>query len=408
MPSLANTLNILGELYVEVGQPQRALAPLKEALAIGNEVQDMDLVHSSNSQLGQAYLKMGNLRASEISMLSALASVNQSAATAEDVLLLESLSELYKKRNNPRKALQYIEMARKIGDSLQDLDRLESINRLKTQYEVKEKELEIAKLRSNQLLQEAEIERQERERIIFIAAIILGCGVIFFLYSAFVSRKRKNAQLQKSQTALKKSNAEKEVLLKEVHHRVKNNLQIINSLLSIQARQSNKIGDINEFLYNSQSRLQSIALIHETLYTSQSLALVDVSEYLDKLTEYILDLGGADTKNISVIKSFGVHDMDIQRVVPLGLIFSELLMNSLKHAFPNEQGELELSFGKKEDNFELEVIDSGTGFTEDDGISLGLELVQLLAEQLLGEIHFKNANGTRAILRFPAKNGSNQ
>ncbi|MEO0527943.1 MAG: histidine kinase dimerization/phosphoacceptor domain -containing protein, partial [Bacteroidota bacterium] len=420
MPSLANTLNILGELYVEVGQPQRALVPLKEALAIGHEVKDMDVVHSANSHLGQAYLKLGNLRASETSMLSALKSVDQNSASVEDVLLLESLSTLYKKRKNPRKALQYIEMARKLDDSLQNLDRLESINRLKTQYEVKEKELEISRLKSNQLLQDAEIEKKERERIFFIGTILLGTAVILFLYRAYVSRKRKNAQLllarqelesknsqlSKSEEQLTKSNQDKEVLLKEVHHRVKNNLQIVNSLLSIQARQSNKIGDINEFLHNSQNRLQSIALIHETLYASQSLAKVDVGDYLNKLSDYIISVGTLDSEEITVLKSFDTLGLDIQRVVPLGLIFSELITNAIKHAFPNNQGELKLSFGKTTKSFVLKVMDNGTGFKENNEKSLGLQLVELLTDQLLGTIHYKNTKGTEAVLEFPLVDSS--
>ncbi|MEO0572841.1 MAG: tetratricopeptide repeat protein [Bacteroidota bacterium] len=415
MPTLTRTLNIMGKLYTQTREYDRAIELLDEALEIGQGLQDKELIYNTKLALGQAHLKQGNRTMAESHLLYALESVVMGSATDEDIHLLESLSELYQKKGEYKKALAYYSQASQINDSIQNLDRLASINKFKTQYEVKEKELEIANLKADQLLQTAELERKELERAILIATILLGSGIIFFLYQAFISRKRRNAQLlkaraeledsngqlRKNEEKLTKSNREKEVLLKEVHHRVKNNLQIVNSLLSIQARKSNEIGDINDFLYNSQNRLQSIALIHETLYASQSLAKVDLNEYLNKLSDYILDAGPGEDLAIDVEKSFEDSELDIQRVVPLGLIFSELLMNALKHAFPNDQGKLKLSFGRDKDAYVLKVVDSGTGFNENHKKSLGLELVQLLTEQLLGTLSFKSSNGTQAILKFP-------
>ncbi|MEM9361431.1 MAG: tetratricopeptide repeat protein [Bacteroidota bacterium] len=415
-PSIANTLNILGLLYTELGAFNKSIEYLEEALSIGQEVDSKDLIYSAEAKLGLAHLKLGNLKKSEEYLLNVLITFDSAPKDTDDILVLESLSELYQKKGEYQKALQFYQRARFLNDSIQNLERLANINKLKTEFEVKEQELEISKLKSDKLLQEAEIDKKKREQTVFITTIIIGCLIILFLYMAFASRKKKNEQLLKARQALEDKNAqlnenkvqltlsnqEKEVLLKEVHHRVKNNLQIANSLLSIQARQSNKIGDINEFLYNSQNRLQSIALIHETLYASQNLAEVQVGDYLDKLSDYMIEVGIQDTDEISIEKDFGDYGLDIQRVVPLGLIFSELLMNALKHAFSDNKGKLHLSFQRKEDSYVLQVIDNGTGFQEKNGKSLGLELVHLLTEQLLGTIALKNEKGTRAELEFPA------
>ncbi|MEL7269946.1 MAG: tetratricopeptide repeat protein [Bacteroidota bacterium] len=415
MPTLARTLNIMGDLHIQTEEYFKALGFLEEALEIGESLNDIDLIYSSKTKLGKVHLKLGNLSTSESYLLFALESVDKSSANNEDVLLVKLLSELYQKKGEHQKAFRFYQQATMLNDSIQNIERLSSINKLKTEYEVKEKELEIESLKAQQFFQEAEINRKERERLIFLTTTLLGVAVLFFLYRAFILRKKKNLQLQKARLELEeknallkqneqeliKSNKEKEVLLKEVHHRVKNNLQIINSLLSIQARQSNKIGDIDEFLHNSQSRLQSIALIHETLYASESLAKVDMDLYLERLSDYIMTLSTLEVHKIKVIKSFGKHSLDIQRVVPIGLIFSELMMNALKHAFPDNSGQLELSFVKKEDTYLLKVTDNGSGFDENDKKSLGLELVQLLTEQLQGKITFKNYKGTQTTLEFP-------
>jgi PAS domain S-box-containing protein len=203
---------------------------------------------------------------------------------------------------------------------------------------------------------------------------------------------------------LQKSLKEKEILLKEIHHRVKNNLMIISSLLNLQSRYIKDEKSKNIFK-ESQNRARSMALIHERLYQSTDLKRIDFGDYIQTLAN---DLYRTYVMDSSLIKlNIDVKDvmLDIDQSIPLGLIVNELVTNSLKHAFPpGESGEIDIKFYSQDDKYILEVKDNGMGFPEDvdykNTDSLGLRLVTSLTEQLDGEIEFNNGSGTSFKIIF--------
>lgn len=210
---------------------------------------------------------------------------------------------------------------------------------------------------------------------------------------------------KKSEEQLKKSLKEKEMLLKEIHHRVKNNLMVISSLLNLQSKYIKDKESLNIFR-ESQNRAQSMALIHERLYRSKDLKRIDFGEYirtlaLDLYHSYVIDPGKIELK-------FDVEGimLDINTTIPLGLIVNELVSNSMKHGFPEgRHGEIIIQFHKKDDStYELEIKDNGVGFPDDldyrNTESLGLQLVNSLTEQIDGEIELKNSNGTTFTIKF--------
>jgi two-component sensor histidine kinase len=185
---------------------------------------------------------------------------------------------------------------------------------------------------------------------------------------------------------------EKEVLLREIHHRVKNNLQIISSLLSLQADYVSEPRVVGMFR-DSQRRVRSMALIHERLYQSQGLARVDFGEYVRSLIDRLFDvMYGPDESTVNLEVDTNDISLAIDTIVPCGLIVSELVSNSLKHAFPDGRGgKIRISLHSDgPGRFELIVADDGIGFPQDldfQGAStLGLQLVSTLARQLGGSI----------------------
>ena len=206
--------------------------------------------------------------------------------------------------------------------------------------------------------------------------------------------ERKKAE-EKIKAALK----EKEVMLKEIHHRVKNNMQIISSLLKLQFVRT-KSKKLQEMLRTSQSRLHSMALIHERLYQSKDFTRIDFAYYIRSLTVYLFHSYRVDSNLVRLKTDVRDVHLDINRAIPCGLIVNELVSNSLKHAFPGgREGEIFIKFYfNKQGKIILVVRDNGIGFPEDIDFrsteSFGMQVVNDLTEQLRGTIELDRKGGT--------------
>lgn len=221
-----------------------------------------------------------------------------------------------------------------------------------------------------------------------------------YLHYAVNITERKQAEEQ-----LKSALAEKGVLLKEIHHRVKNNLQLINSLLNLQSRRISNV-ETNSVLLEVRNRVNSIALIHEKLYQSEDLTNIDFSEYTRMLTQHLLasypDRVAAIHLNIEKEKAF----LEVSKAIPCALIINELITNAMKYAFPDGQkGEITVAFkieaGKK---IFLSIADNGSGLPDGVDIhnpeTLGMQIVNALVNQLQGSLEVKKSNGTKFAISF--------
>jgi PAS domain S-box-containing protein len=200
---------------------------------------------------------------------------------------------------------------------------------------------------------------------------------------------------------------EKETLLKEIHHRVKNNMQVIVSLLRLQADQIED-PDILEKFKASEDRIASMALVHEMLYGSKDLSKIDFNRYIENLVNTLFQSFGVDTDRIGLVLNLEPIQLDVYDAIPCGLVVQELVSNSLKYAFPKDwKGEAKIRIGLRrvDDKVELSVADTGKGMpeiTDVDGLkSLGFKLVHVLGkEQLDGDVQVNRENGTRITVRF--------
>jgi two-component sensor histidine kinase len=206
-----------------------------------------------------------------------------------------------------------------------------------------------------------------------------------------------------------KQRDEKEILLKEVHHRVKNNLQIINSLINIQSDYVNDPKAI-ELFKEIRNRIRTISLVHEKLYKSNDYANINVKEYINMLVENLIETYSID-KNIDLEVDLHVEYFNLNTIIPLGLLLNEVISNSFKYAFNDKKdGVIEISLNKAENDFYILIIgDNGPGFNKDPFIgessTLGIELIKILTDQLDGKIQKLNRAGTYYQLEFkPLKN----
>lgn len=211
-------------------------------------------------------------------------------------------------------------------------------------------------------------------------------------------------QRRDAEEKIKASLREKEVMLKEIHHRVKNNLQVVSSLLNLQSRYITDPADV-ELFKESQNRVQSMALVHEKLYQSKDLARIDFSSYIDSLMKNLFYSYAIGRDNLSMKADLQPISMSVDVAVPCGLIVNELISNSLKHAFPEGRaGEIHVCIHEANGRVVIEVADNGVGLPEDYDFhtsdSLGLQLVNMLVEQLDGSVSLEREKGTRFTITF--------
>lgn len=204
---------------------------------------------------------------------------------------------------------------------------------------------------------------------------------------------------------IKASLKEKETLLQEIHHRVKNNMQVISSLLKLQ---SNNVEDsqIKGVLKESESRVYAMSAVHESLHGSEKLSEIDLKSYLFKIITFIFQTYATDHRKIKLNSNVENAPISINQAYPLGLIVNELISNSLKYAFPDKkEGEITVTMKKLEKELELIVRDDGIGMAKEFDLknlkSLGLKLVRTLVEnQLNGSVNLDNTNGTKFTIKF--------
>ncbi|AOP35816.1 histidine kinase [Leptospira tipperaryensis] len=217
-------------------------------------------------------------------------------------------------------------------------------------------------------------------------------------------------EIKSAERKLQLSLEEKEVMLKEIHHRVKNNLQVISSLLSMQSDYVQDKESLSVFK-ESQNRLRTMSMIHEELYQSENLGKIQYSIYIEKLLNQLFQVYGK-AESIRLITKLESLDISVNRAIPIGLILNELVSNSLKYAFPEnislkDVSELRISLSKKDEYLELKVEDNGIGmpfgFDLEDSTSLGLKLVNILVRQLKGKIDFSSDSkkGTQFTIQVP-------
>jgi len=197
---------------------------------------------------------------------------------------------------------------------------------------------------------------------------------------------------------------EKELLLKELHHRVKNNLQVISSLLNLQARELRDPETVRLF-QESQGRVRSMALIHEQLYRSEDLARIDFAAYVEQLIAHLRHGVGSSGGRVDFRLDVEPVPLSLDLAIPCGMIVNELVSNALEHAFPDGRtGEIGVEFSRDEAGFRLTIADDGVGMSAEwadgQGTSLGMKVVQALAKQLHGEFDVRQDGGTTFVLRF--------
>jgi two-component sensor histidine kinase len=314
-----------------------------------------------------------------------------------------SLSEAYQNTHNDALALHYYKTYRTYSDSLYNNKNTQNVNDLFAQYKTKEKEQEIVLLNKENELKDLSIKEKQRTNLLYALGLVLISIVALGIYFLFRNKQKFSNQLEDKNKIISVSLKEKEVLLKEIHHRVKNNLQVISSLLSLQSK---SISDEKALmaLNEGRNRVKSMALIHQNLYRDDNLMGVDVQEYIEKLIDSLFTSYNIEPHKIILKKDIEALQLDVDTVIPVGLVLNELISNALKYAYQGkENGLLEIALKRQDDYLLLRVKDDGKGIDNDDmnknsATSMGHKLVQSFLQKLNATMSIEKNNGTNIEL----------
>ncbi|SDB65389.1 Two-component sensor histidine kinase, contains HisKA and HATPase domains [Flavobacteriaceae bacterium MAR_2010_188] len=281
------------------------------------------------------------------------------------------------------------------------------------EVERNERSLRESELQVNVFKKDEELAANRQRQIIYIVALVIGAILLGLLYRNYWLKQKGNHQLKilneelaNKNSLLDKRNAENELLLKEIHHRVKNNLELVKSLISLQSAQIEDPAT-KEAMIASQNRVQSMGIIHQKLYQGTNLGSIEMKDYFLNLSEGILDTFNKE-EQVKIECAMDNLELDVDTAVPIGLIVNELLTNALKYAFPqNEKGIINISLEKTTDtNLKLKIQDNGVGKIvglAPKGTGFGSQLVQLLTQQLNGKMNEHNNAGTLIEFDFLIK-----
>ncbi|CAN5166788.1 hypothetical protein BH09BAC4_BH09BAC4_01220 [soil metagenome] len=317
-------------------------------------------------------------------------------------------------------AISQFQQYKALNDSIFNASKSKQIGELEIQYETKKKEQQIQLLTEKEQRQQSELKRGQTTRYGIIAGAILLAGLLGVSYNRYRLKQRSHKLLETKQREINLKNdslqlvltekdhllAEKEWMLKEIHHRVKNNLQIISSLLHSQGMYLTD-QSAQSAIRESQNRVHAMALIHQKLYQSDQLANVELSEYIEEIVDYLItsfDRQDTIRKQIAVAPI----GLDITLAVPLGLIINEAVTNSLKHAFPSGQnGFIAIALLKPDSKtYRLTIMDNGIGLPADinpnRSRTLGMSLIRGLSKQLRGTLQIEQNDGVQISLLFAA------
>lgn len=387
--------NNLSDVYISLVDLYTYLEEYENAAEAGKNALKYAELLENEFMMMRSWLSIGKLQNAQGEFVAAAESLQQCITIASDNFGDEYyLSQAYNAlgvaqagNHNYQEAYHSFAEYDTLKDKIFTAEADQRISLLRTEFDLASKEGTI-------LEQESQIKKHQTRQILF--AIIAGLLLLLLMLSyKAIQNKFKINKL------LRRQNEEKEFLLKEIHHRVKNNLEIVSSLLSLQSAQIND-PNILDVMSESQHRVHSMGMIHQKLYMGKNLAAVEMKDYFINLSNYIIDAFSAEN-HVTIDVKMNALELDVDMAIPIGLIVNELFTNALKYAFPDKRkGNILISLKEMGTMLHLEVTDNGIGKKEGDtnGTGFGTQLIELLTKQLDGKMVLNINKGTSVSIQF--------
>jgi two-component sensor histidine kinase len=381
----------LGVQYMVKKQYHEAMRMFRESLKLANENRNPKEIVSSLYDIGRLYENQKIWDKAAKYYLMSIHKADSLKLHHEMMMIYGGLADFYESRKDYPHALLYYKQYKTISDTIFSEKKRKNIDELQLKYETEKKNHEINRFRLEEIAHETRMKNQR----IFSYSLAIGMALVFLIVIV----------LWYSNNQKKKANREIEILLKEIHHRVRNNLQTISSLLSLQSSHIND-NRIRDAVKEGQNRVKSMALIHQMLYQQEKLSRINFREYINQLSEAISESFMTIPKKVEYQVNCEPVELDVDTAIPLGLIVNELLVNAHKYAFNgNDKGVITISLGQTgKDKYTLKIKDNGKGMPGniqiEESNTLGLKLVSLLVRQIRGDIKYHVNGGTEFTIEF--------
>jgi len=412
-PMAFHYLNIhLGDCYMNLKKYDQAEPYIFNAYTF---FRTRDPNYFSKSSRGRVFISLANIKIHQRNFKQA----HQYLVLADKLLIRDhqfrsnyelASSKVDSAQGHFASSFDHYKIYKQINDSLYNIDKSRQIAELEVQYETREKEQSIKLLHTDAISQKAKMDKVNLQRDITFAALILLTIIGLACYRFYLYKQKNTRSILKNHKLIESKNKqlnllleEKEWLLKEVHHRVKNNLHTIICLLESQAVFLQ--GDSLQVMENSQNRIYTMSLIHQKLYQSEDIKTIDMSVYIPELVQHLKDSFGTSSDRIHFNLNIEKIGLPQAVAIPIALIINEAITNSIKYAFTGtEGGEILISLREEAQSIHLEMADNGIGIpehlTKKDPNSLGLQLIKGLSKEIKGELIIKNESGVSIIINF--------
>ncbi|HFA50061.1 MAG TPA: tetratricopeptide repeat protein [Bacteroidetes bacterium] len=382
--------NLAGALK-EQGDYQKSDSILLDIIPHINKEENAYGFMAAQKNYGENQLLQGNFERAIIYLEKA----KQIAVEQNFTIFREEIHHLlylaYKANKQAEKALSALYDYTVDKDSVYALEKDRNLTEAMQKYESEKREKELAQ---TQLALKTQSLQKKNFLIISVAAGLLALVSLWFLYF----KSKTNRVLKTQKETIENALREKEVLLKEIHHRVKNNLQVISSLLNLQSR-SIIDEQAKAAIKEGQNRVKSMGLIHQSLYQTDIANGMEIGDYIGQLGKSLFDSYNIKEDKIKFAINAAPLRLDVDTLIPIGLILNELLSNALKHAFPDgREGEIKVNFEKKENALLLQVKDNGVGMSitnpDKNKNSFGMQLIKAFSKKLNANMEVVEKNGT--------------
>ena len=384
---LGAAYNSLAKIYYDERDLHKAIAYFEKSAANFKEYRsDFNLISSYNGT-ANCYIDLKDYRKAEEYALKSLKLSQQTGAMEREVFVHETLSRIYFALGDYKKAYESLNAYTVLSDTIFTQEKSDALAEMQARFEVKEIKLK----------QQADRENYQWQFIILLAIIFIVLVVSVLLFFLFRNKKRINALLEQKYTMTQANLEQKEFMMAEVHHRVKNNLQIISAILDLQSRELKDPESI-QLIDASMNRINAISMIHQKLYQSENIRAVQIGPYLAELVnDLITHFKREVNKEIYLNSECDNLSLDIETALPIGLIVAELVMNSCKYAFDNqERPQISLSLKMHDEKLVLIVADNGNGKSNiSEGTHFGAKLIRSMARKLKAE--FSETSSERGL-----------
>jgi two-component sensor histidine kinase len=404
-PYLVNSYINLGNLYLITNEFTKSIDVKKKAVEISEKENLIDYYYAAATSLGKSYFKNGNFDKALFFANSVLKDTSDvKMAVLTKISLFELKTDLAVIKKNYKQALTYSQILNKVKEKQFKTEKNEIVNDIQTKYQTEKKEKENLQLKTDNAEQALALEKENKQKWLFGGGLI-GVAIL----SLFFWRKYKSEEKAKQVISLQKDEIveQKEIietLQKDLHHRVKNNLAIINRFVDV-VKDEFENEAFDSKLTELQNRIASINEVHQQLYSSKDATKLGVKKYIQKLQQNIEStyLNENITINEQIEDSVSLK---ADKSFPIGLIINEFLTNSFKYAFPeNKKGKISINIDETSAHYNLELTDNGIGFPEnfnaENSRTFGLRIMKLLAQQINGTFQIDGSNGVKLNVQFP-------